>query len=120
MGPLRPALKCYDLLLRPRPKNHSVSFPPFFGPPVIAVCSWFLVLLVFEVHRGLVLQRAVEPVAVVNRFDVFKNHPPDLLLGPGGTVWQRLTLERAPKRFHRGIIVTVGSATHARQKSVPL
>src|SRR5258708_6297529 len=73
-------------------------------------CSLFqcLIVLVFEVHRRLVLQRAVEPAPVVNGFNVFENHTPQPVLGPVGTLLQSLAFERAPERFHRRVVVAVG------------
>src|SRR6266481_2387411 len=114
--------------IEPVPVSEAAGYiSPFsvFPSPLFldtSKCSLFqcLIVLVFEVHRRLVLQRAVEPAPVVNGFNVFENHTPQPVLGPVGTLLQSLAFERAPERFHRRVVVAVGFSAHAGDQAAAL
>ena len=76
-----------------------------------------LVELVFKVHRGLVIERAVEPHPVVKDFDPFKDRR-----ARGGARGKNLMMNQpsfqgAPKTFHQRVVVAVAFAGHAGNNS---
>ncbi len=62
----------------------------------------------------------MEPAPVVNGFNIFEDHAPHPVLGPLGTLLQSLALERAPERFHGGIVIAVALAAHAGDQAPAL
>ena len=72
-----------------------------------------LVEVGFEVHRGLIAESAVEPLAVVEDFQPLEDGR--LGLGAGGELaaMHQLALQAAPEAFHDGVVVAVASAAHA-------
>jgi len=76
--------------------------------------TWvFLVQVGFKVHRGMIAEGAVEPLAVVKHFDPFKDGGPGF--GPRGelTAMHQFAFEAAPEAFHRRIVVAVAGPAHA-------
>jgi len=73
--------------------------------------------LVFKVHRGLIAERAVEPHPVVKDFDPVEDG--SVGLGPRGEVptMDQFAFQGAPEAFHGGVVVTVGAAVHAANRS---
>lgn len=68
---------------------------------------------VFEGHRGLEVQGAVEPHGVVEGFDVVKDHGSCLGSGAWHSGAKAFGLQRCPERLHGGVVVAVGTAAHA-------
>lgn len=68
----------------------------------------------FKVHRGEITQGAVEPFRVIERFDVIKDGQGGLVMSLEVLLVERFGFESAPERFHGGVVVAVGAATHAR------
>jgi len=72
-----------------------------------------LVVLVFEVHRGLITERAVDPHAVISNFNGFKDGLASFFaIGKNGLL-EEFIFKRAPKRFDGGVIVAISFAAHA-------
>ena len=62
-----------------------------------------LIELVFEFHRGLIAQRAVEPPWVIKGFDIIKGLEPGL--GPGGgSLFKAFGFQGGKKRFRQGVV----------------
>ena len=71
-----------------------------------------LIELVFEFHRGLIAQRAVEPPWVIKGFDVIKELEPGL--GPGGgSLFKAFGFQGGKKRFRQGVVIRIAGAAHA-------
>src|SRR5215471_3244091 len=75
--------------------------------------SWiFSVVGALEGIGRLVAQRAVEPLAVVKHFDVVKDRLTHLRRALKLMAIDQLQFERAPKGFHRRVIIAIGLAAH--------
>lgn len=74
-----------------------------------------LVVLVFEVHRGEITERAVDPHPVISDFDGLEEEASGLFPIQEDGLIEELVFESAPERFDRGIIIAVGPAAHARK-----
>jgi len=55
----------------------------------------------------------VEPDTVIVSLNVLEDHPAGLLVGGWHVTGKTLGFERAPERFHHGVVVAVGPAAHA-------
>src|SRR5687768_4282104 len=66
-------------------------------------------------RRTLIPQAGVEPVAIIEYFDV----PEQIELGSGAggipLMLRQLAFERGPEALHRGIIVAAARSTHAHR-----
>ena len=72
-----------------------------------------LVEVGFEVHRGLIAESAVEPLAVVEDFQPLEDRR--LGLGASGKLaaMHQLALQAAPEALDHGVVVAVAFAAHA-------
>ena len=75
----------------------------------------FLVRLIFKGTGRGIAQRTVQPLAVVEDFNVLKDGLASLLPGGEALAVNQFHFEGAPERFHGGIVVTVAFAAHGRQ-----
>ena len=67
----------------------------------------------FEVDGGLIIQRAVEAFRVIESFDIIEDGQVSGLMGWEVMVMERFGFERAPERFHGGVVIAVACGTHA-------
>ncbi len=67
----------------------------------------------FEVHRGVITQSAVEPFWVIEGFDVIEDGQARVMMSVKVLEMEAFGFERAPERFHGGVVVTVSRRTHA-------
>ena len=67
----------------------------------------------FEVHRGLITQSAVEPFRVIEGFDVIEDGQAGCLVGGEVFVMEPFSFERAPEGFHGGVVIAIAGGTHA-------
>ena len=73
--------------------------------------SWLVTPFVF--HRGAITQGAVEPLWVIERFDVIEDGQLGLVLGSKVVAMEPFGFEGATERFHGGVVVAVAFAAHA-------
>lgn len=59
-------------------------------------------------------QPRMAPLTVIEDLDVLRDFPPSLFPRVIAPVMRQFVLQRAPKTFHRGIVVAVASPTHGR------
>ena len=71
----------------------------------------------FKVHRGQVTQSAVEPFWVIERFDIVEDGQFSFGMGSEVAMVEPLGFERAPERFHSGVVVAVAGGAHAGKSS---
>ena len=67
----------------------------------------------FVFHRGEITQSAVEPFWVIEGFDVIEDGQLGLVLGFKVVAMEPFGFERAPKRFHGGVVVAAAGGAHA-------
>ena len=72
-----------------------------------------LMELLFEVHRGLIIQSAVEPFWIIKSFDVIKDHGSGLLVVVREAVAKAFRFECGKERFGQSVVITVAFAAHA-------
>jgi hypothetical protein len=65
-------------------------------------------------HWRAIPEAGVPPLSVIEDLDVLRDLAPCLLTGLVVPVIHQFVLQRAPKTFHRSIIVAVTSPTHGR------
>src|SRR5438093_4439979 len=73
-----------------------------------------LVEVRFEVHRGLIAERAVEPRPVVEDFQPLEDRRLRLGARRKLTPMDQFALQATPETFHDGVVIAVAAATHAR------
>jgi len=61
----------------------------------------------FEVHRGMIAEGAVESFWVIEGFDVIEEGEAGQLMSGEVFVMEPFGFERAPERFHGGVVVAV-------------
>jgi len=69
-------------------------------------------LRAFKVHRGLIIQSAVEPFWIIKGFDVVEDGQMSGTTGREVELVERFGFESAPEGFHGGIVVAVAGRTH--------
>lgn len=76
--------------------------------------------MLLELGRRLVVQGAVQPLAIIKRFDVIKEGQIDLCMREPMPAVNQLCFERAEERFHAGVIVAVARSAHAGEHPMSL
>src|SRR5437867_12027692 len=82
-----------------------------------SVFPWSLLL---KFGGRLVIQRAVQPSAIVECLDVIEEGPIDLCRSEPLLAVNELGFQCAEERFHGGIVVAIARSAHAGEHSVAL